>query len=74
MSGERCYDTLFTAYRLPLTILSMRAAIFLVVLAVLFAGCGYRGPLTLPKSKPEAQKSAPKPAPEPVEKKATGDQ
>ena len=43
----------------------MRAAIFLVVLAVLFAGCGYKGPLTLPKSKPEAQKPAPKPAPSP---------
>ena len=52
---------------------TMRAAICLVVLAVLFAGCGYKGPLTLPKSKPEAQKTAPKPAAEPVEKKTTGD-
>ena len=41
----------------------MRAAICLAVLAVLVSGCGYKGPLYLPKSKPEAQKPAPKPAP-----------
>jgi len=42
----------------------MRAAIFLIVLAVLASGCGYKGPLYLPKPKPEASKPAPKPAPE----------
>ena len=51
----------------------MRAAIFLVVLATLLAGCGYKGPLYPPKSKPEMQKPAPKPAPEQAEKGATGD-
>ena len=34
----------------------MRAAIFLIVLAVLASGCGYKGPLYLPKPKPEAVK------------------
>lgn len=48
----------------------MRAAIFLLVIAVVSTGCGYKGPLTLPK--PEAQKAAPKPAAEPAEKKADG--
>ena len=52
----------------------MRTAICLVLLAALFAGCGYRGALYLPKSKPEAQRPAPKPAPEPAEQKATGEQ
>jgi predicted small lipoprotein YifL len=52
----------------------MRTAILLAVLAVLLAGCGYRGPLYLPKSKPEAQKPAPKPPAEPAEKKNTGEQ
>ena len=50
----------------------MRAAIFLVVLAVLTSGCGYKGPLYLPKPKPEASKPAPKPAPEQDEKKPEG--
>ena len=54
MNGERC------------TIPPMRAAIGLIVLAVLFAGCGYKGPLTLPKPKPEAQKPAATPASEPA--------
>jgi len=52
----------------PFTI--MRAAIFLVVLAVLFSGCGYKGPLYLPKPKPDASKPAPKPVPEQDEKKS----
>jgi len=51
----------------------MRSAICLILLAVLVAGCGYRGALYLPKSKPEALKPAPKPAPEPAEKKDTGE-
>jgi len=45
----------------------MRAAIRLLVLAVLLSGCGYKGPLYLPKPKPEAQKPAP--APQQEEKK-----
>jgi predicted small lipoprotein YifL len=52
----------------------MRFATCLVVLAVLLAGCGYRGPLVLPKAKPETQKPAPKPAQEPAEKQPGGDQ
>jgi predicted small lipoprotein YifL len=52
----------------------MRAAICLLACSLLFAGCGYRGPLYLPKSKPEAQKPAPKPPAEPAEKKNTGEQ
>ena len=65
---------LFTGFGLPLTIRLMRCATCLVVLAVLLAGCGYRGPLVLPKDKPEAQKPAPKPAQEPADKKPGGDQ
>jgi predicted small lipoprotein YifL len=49
--------------------LMTRAAIFLAVLAVLISGCGYKGPLYLPKPKPDAQKPAPKPAPAQDEKK-----
>ena len=45
----------------------MRAAIFLLVLSVLLSGCGFKGPLYLPKPKPEAQKPAP--APQQDEKK-----
>ena len=41
----------------------MRAVLSLIVLAVSIAGCGYKGPLYLPKPKPEAQKPAPAPAP-----------
>jgi len=52
----------------------MRAAILLLVLAAISAGCGHKGPLYLPKAKPEAQKPAPKPAAEPADKKTTGDQ
>ena len=47
-------------YRLPFP--SMRAAFWLIVLALSIAGCGYKGPLYLPKPKPEAQKPAPPPA------------
>lgn len=64
----------WTRQALALTIPSMRATILLLVLAAASAGCGYRGPLTLPKPKPEAQKPAPKPATEPAEKKTPGDQ
>lgn len=52
----------------------MRAAISLILLAALLAGCGYKGPLYLPKPKPEAQKSAPKPAPTQDDRKPAGDQ
>lgn len=51
----------------------MRAAISLILLAVLLAGCGFKGPLYLPKPKPEAQKPAPKPAPAQVENKPEGE-
>jgi predicted small lipoprotein YifL len=53
----------------------MRAAISLILLAVLLAGCGFKGPLYLPKPIPEAQKPAPKPAPAPaqVENKPEGE-
>lgn len=48
----------------------MRPLLSLMILAMLFAGCGYKGPLYLPKPKPEAQKPAPKPAPEQPENKS----
>jgi predicted small lipoprotein YifL len=51
----------------------MRAAISLILLAVLLAGCGFKGPLYLPKPKPEAQNPAPKPAPAQVENKPEGE-
>jgi predicted small lipoprotein YifL len=46
------------------TILPMRLLLFLIALAVLAAGCGYKTPLTLPKPKPGAQSTAPKAPPE----------
>ena len=53
---------LMRAHRL--TFRSMRAVICLIVLAASVAGCGYKGPLYLPKDKPGAQKpAAQKPAP-----------
>jgi len=52
----------------------MRAAISLILLAVLLAGCGHKGPLYLPKPKPEAQKPAPKPAPAQDDRKPAGEQ
>lgn len=45
----------------PLTF-AMRTVVSLLVLAVLTAACGYKGPLYLPKDKPEAQPRAPAPA------------
>ena len=39
----------------------MRAILSMIVLALLIAGCGYKGPLYLVKPKPEAQKPAPPP-------------
>ena len=48
----------------------MRAVLSLIVLAVSIAGCGYKGPLYLPKPKPEAQKPAPAPSARPEEQKS----
>ncbi len=39
----------------------MRPLLSLIALAVLLAGCGYKTPLMLPKSKPGAPSPAPKP-------------
>jgi len=52
----------------------MRAAISLILLAMLLAGCGHKGPLYLPKPKPEAQKPGLKPAPAQDDAKPAGDQ
>ena len=41
----------------------MRNLLPLLMLAVFLAGCGYKGPLYLPKPKPEAQKPAQPPVP-----------
>jgi predicted small lipoprotein YifL len=43
----------------------MRALLPLIIAVLLLAGCGYKGPLYLPKPKPEAQKPAPPPVPVP---------
>ncbi len=51
----------------------MRPLLSLMALAVLLAGCGYKGPLFLPTPKPEAQKPALKPVPVPVENKPEGE-
>ena len=40
----------------------MRAVVTSLVLTVLLAACGYKGPLYMPKPKPEAQQPAPAPA------------
>jgi predicted small lipoprotein YifL len=48
----------------------MRALLPLIVLASMLAGCGYKGPLYLPKPKPEAKKPAAPPAPAPQLPKA----
>jgi predicted small lipoprotein YifL len=49
----------------------MRALLPLIALASILAGCGYKGPLYLPKDKPATQKPAPTPpAAQPQEKKA----
>jgi predicted small lipoprotein YifL len=39
----------------------MRLALSLLLMGVLLAACGYKGPLYLPKPKPEAQHPAPAP-------------
>ena len=51
----------------------MRDTLIPILLAVLLAGCGHKGPLYLPKPKPEAQKPDLKPAPAPVENKLEGE-
>ena len=58
----------------------MRALLPIIVFALLAAGCGYKGPLYLPKTKTEAktepktqaQKPAPKPAPAQEDSKPEG--
>ena len=52
----------------------MRAAISLILLAMLLAGCGHKGPLYLPKPKSESQKPDLKPAPAQDDVKPDGDQ
>ena len=47
----------------------MRAAFSLIVLALSIAGCGYKGPLYIPKPKPEVQKPATPPAAQQEDKK-----
>jgi len=47
----------------------VRAILTLLLAAALLAGCGYKGPLYLPKTKPEAQKPATPPASRSEEKK-----
>ena len=47
----------------------MRFPLPLIVIAALLAGCGTKGPLTLPKPKPEVQKPAAPAAPQEDEKK-----
>jgi len=47
---------ILTAYHLRR--LRMRV-FFTILLAMAIAGCGHKGPLTLPKPKPDAQKPAP---------------
>jgi len=50
----------------------MRDTLILILVAALLAGCGYKGPLYLPKPKPGASKPAPQPAPEQDGKKFEG--
>lgn len=50
----------------------MRDTLILILLAALLTGCGYKGPLYLPKPKPEASKPAPNPAPEQDGEKSGG--
>lgn len=47
----------------------MRALLPLIVVASLVAGCGYKGPLYLPKPKPGAEKPVAPPATQPRESK-----
>jgi predicted small lipoprotein YifL len=45
----------------------MRTALYSTAIAILISGCGYKGPLYLPKPKPVAQKpDAPASVPAPV--------
>ncbi|MGH6628698.1 MAG: LPS translocon maturation chaperone LptM [Burkholderiales bacterium] len=48
----------------------MRDTLIPILVAALLAGCGYKGPLYLPKPKPEASKPAPQPVQEQDEKKS----
>jgi predicted small lipoprotein YifL len=41
----------------------MRALLPIIVCALLLAGCGYKGPLYLPKDKTQSKPEARKPAP-----------
>ena len=52
-----------------MTIVSMRALLPLLILTALAAGCGYKGPLYLPKPAPEAKKPANPPASREAEEK-----
>jgi predicted small lipoprotein YifL len=49
----------------------MRTVVSSLVLLALIAACGYKGPLSFPKSKPEAPAAAPAPVQDP--KKAPKD-
>jgi len=40
-----------------------RTPLLILFLILSFTGCGYKGPLYLPKDKPAAAKPAPQPAP-----------
>ncbi len=51
----------------------MRNTLITILVAALLAGCGYKGPLYLPKPKPVAQQPAPKPAPQQDDVKSAGD-
>lgn len=53
---------------------AMRALLPLIAVAAIMAGCGYKGPLYLPKPKPGAQQPATPPAQQENEKKSAGDQ
>jgi predicted small lipoprotein YifL len=48
----------------------MRAPLLLIVLVSMLAGCGYKGPLYLPKPNPDAKKPAAPPAPPAQQPKA----
>ena len=50
--------------------LTMRALLSSLILTVLLAACGFKGPLYLPKPKPEAQPQAPSAAQEPKKEAA----
>ncbi len=52
---------------------NMRITLITILAAALLAGCGYKGPLYLPKPKPVAQKPSPRPAPAQDDVKPAGD-